>query len=142
MPYPLPPTRRRGPAALLVLGLFAGLCLPGPRSDAAPKKKPADAAPSAGAKAAPPAAPSGTIGDEAWRKASHEPLHPGEIDRLVNAELKADQMQPAPLTTDEQFVRRVTLDLTGELPAPADVTEFVADKEPNKRSRLIDQLCP
>ena len=32
---------------------------------------------------------------------------------------QADKIQPAALTTDEQFIRRVTLDLTGELPAPA-----------------------
>jgi hypothetical protein len=34
----------------------------------------------------------------------------------------------------------VTLDLTGELPLPADVTEFVADKTPSKRAKLIDRL--
>jgi hypothetical protein len=44
------------------------------------------------------------------------------------------------MTTDEQFVRRVTLDLTGHLPLPADVTEFVADKDSQKRAKLIDKL--
>src|SRR5262249_7068617 len=68
------------------------------------------------------------------------PLQPGEIDRLLAKELDHDKIQPAPLTTDEQFIRRVTLDLTGELPVPADVTEFVADKDPNKRAKLIDKL--
>ena len=48
--------------------------------------------------------------------------------------------EPAPLTTDEQFSRRVTLDLTGRLPEPADVEEFVADRDLNKRAQLIDRL--
>jgi hypothetical protein len=34
---------------------------------------------------------------------------------------------PAPLTTDEQFLRRVRLDLTGRTPAPDEVDRFVAD---------------
>src|SRR5262249_4587198 len=36
--------------------------------------------------------------------------------------------------------RRVTLDLTGKLPLPADISEFVANADSQKRARLIDQL--
>jgi hypothetical protein len=54
--------------------------------------------------------------------------------------LEADGIKPAARTSDEQFLRRVTLDLTGQLPVPADVTEFVADRDPNKRAKLIDKL--
>src|SRR5262249_23516626 len=68
------------------------------------------------------------------------PLAPGEIDLLINKELRAGNVKPAARTTDEQFVRRVTLDLTGQLPMPADVTEFVADRDKNKRAKLIDKL--
>src|SRR5205807_8915747 len=50
------------------------------------------------------------------------------------------KVQPAPLTTDEQFIRRVTLNLSGQLPLPADVTEFVAERDSRKRSKLIDKL--
>jgi hypothetical protein len=75
-----------------------------------------------------------------WLKASKSALQPGEIDRLINEELKSSKIQPAPLTTDEQFIRRLMLDLTGQLPVPADVTEFVADKDPDKRAKLIDKL--
>ena len=63
-----------------------------------------------------------------------------EIDRLVLKELLANKIEPAPLTTDEQFIRRVTLDLTGELPNTADITAFLADKDPQKRAKLIDKL--
>ena len=78
----------------------------------------------------------GTITDTHWNSASKAPLKPGEVDRLVN-KYSTDK---APLTTDEQFVRRVYLDLTGNLPYPADVTEFIAAKDPDKRAKLIDKL--
>src|SRR5947208_1978018 len=68
-----------------------------------------------------------------WQNASTRPLEAGEIDRLIAKELQVSGIHPAARTTDEQFVRRVHLDLTGKLPQPADVTEFVADKSPNKR---------
>lgn len=89
---------------------------------------------------APPAPRSSLLTVEDWQKAPLRPLRRGEIDDLVAKELRADNVQPAPVTTDEQFLRRVTLDLTGELPLPADVEEFAADGEPNKRARLIDRL--
>src|SRR5262249_36180279 len=72
---------------------------------------------------APPAPRSALLTREAWQNAPLSPLEPGEIDALVLRELRRDDIQPAPLTTDEQFLRRVTLDLTGHLPLPADVAE-------------------
>jgi hypothetical protein len=77
---------------------------------------------------------------EDWQKAPIKPLEPGEIDRLIAKELQQDKIEPAPLTTDEQFLRRVSLDLTGQLPLPADVSEFLADTDPHKRAKLIDKL--
>ena len=41
---------------------------------------------------------------------------------------------------DNQFLQRVCLDLTGRLPPPHRVREFLADKDPNKREKLIDTL--
>ncbi|MBI1915414.1 MAG: DUF1549 domain-containing protein [Planctomycetes bacterium] len=75
-----------------------------------------------------------------WQNASTRPLETGEIDRLIVKELQVSGIRPAGRTTDEQFVRRIHLDLTGKLPLPADVTEFVADTSPNKRAKLIDRL--
>jgi hypothetical protein len=77
---------------------------------------------------------------QAWQAAPLTPLADGEIDQLVAQEQQADKVAPAPRTTDEQFIRRVTLDVTGQLPLPADVEEFVADRDPGKRNRLIDRL--
>lgn len=89
---------------------------------------------------APPAPRSALLTLEDWQKAPIKPLAPGELDALVGRELAGAGVEPAPLTSDEQFLRRVTLDLTGELPLPADVTEFVADPTPDKRARLIERL--
>ncbi len=47
---------------------------------------------------------------------------------------------PSDICTDEQFIRRVSLDITGTLPVPAEVTAFVADKDAKKRTKLIDAL--
>jgi hypothetical protein len=77
---------------------------------------------------------------DAWQSAPLTPVTPGEIDQLLAKEQEASKVEPAPRTTDEQFLRRVLLDLTGELPVPADVTEFLADPDPNKRAKLINKL--
>ncbi len=77
---------------------------------------------------------------EAWKTAPRTPVTPADIDRLLANARAKDRLTPAPRTTDEQFVRRATLDLTGRLPVPADVDEFCADRDPHKRAKLIDRL--
>lgn len=47
---------------------------------------------------------------------------------------------PSELCTDEQFVRRAYLDVTGTLPTAEAVTKFAADTDPAKRDKLIDRL--
>lgn len=89
---------------------------------------------------APHAPKSSVLTDEAWQRAPLTPLQPGELDRLVGKELADSKIKPAPLTTDEQFIRRATLDLTGQLPTPADVKDFVADPASQKRALLVDKL--
>src|SRR4051794_24152300 len=84
--------------------------------------------------------PVGTLDTKDWLKASTKPLEAGEIDRLVGTELARLGVKPAAQTTDEQFLRRVYLDLTGKMPTPTDVTEFMADKSAAKRAKLIDKL--
>jgi len=64
----------------------------------------------------------------------------GSIDSYLAADWKANGITPAPMTTDWEFIRRVTLDLTGRIPDPARVLSFVADTSPNKRAALIDEL--
>lgn len=68
----------------------------------------------------------------------------GEIDRLVHARLRQLGYQPSGTCTDEVFLRRVYLDLTGLLPTAARAREFLADRRADHpegaRARLIDAL--
>lgn len=62
------------------------------------------------------------------------------IDELVTAKLNKLRILPSERCSDEVFLRRIYLDLTGTLP-PLDVTQsFLADADPGKRDRLIDEL--
>lgn len=63
-----------------------------------------------------------------------------EIDRLVFAGCEAQQVTPAPLADDAEFLRRVHLDLTGRIPAVADVRDFLADPSPDKRRVVVERL--
>ncbi len=61
------------------------------------------------------------------------------IDRLIDARSGRGQA-PLATTTDAAFLRRATLDLTGLLPTPARLAEFLKDKRPDRRAKLIDEL--
>ncbi len=71
-----------------------------------------------------------------------EPVAFNEVDRLVAAKWQRMQIQPAPLTSDYEFIRRAYLDLTGLPPTSDEVRKFVADQSDtqSKRDALIDQL--
>lgn len=62
------------------------------------------------------------------------------VDNHVLAALKAAGIEPTPLCSDEVFIRRVTLDLTGQLPTAREVLDFLADQRPDKRAVLVDRL--
>jgi hypothetical protein len=62
------------------------------------------------------------------------------IDEHIFARLKQLRLNPAPLSKDTVFVRRVYLDLLGVLPTADEAREFVADARPDKRARLVDAL--
>ena len=62
------------------------------------------------------------------------------IDRHVFAKLRKFNIIPSELSNDAQFIRRICLDLTGTLPPPNRVREFLASRDPNKRDRVIEIL--
>jgi hypothetical protein len=62
------------------------------------------------------------------------------IDREVFAKLRRLNMVPSDLSSDAEFLRRVSLDTIGKLPSPDEVRAFLADKSPNKRAKKIDEL--
>ena len=64
----------------------------------------------------------------------------GSIDSYIWADFQANSITPAAQTTDWEFIRRVTLDLTGRIPTPARVLSFVSDTTSDKRAKLIDEL--
>lgn len=61
------------------------------------------------------------------------------VDQLFEASFPRD-LTPAPLTGDEDFLRRVSLDLAGTIPTPNEVTLFALDPNREKRSETIDRL--
>ena len=62
------------------------------------------------------------------------------IDREVFAKLRRLNIVPSDLASDNEFLRRVTIDTIGSLPTPKEVRDFLADTRPDKRARKIDEL--
>jgi len=64
------------------------------------------------------------------------------IDKHVHAKLKTMKILPSEPCTDAEFIRRVSLDLTGMPPTPERTRAFLADKtsRKEKREKLVDDL--
>ena len=71
-------------------------------------------------------------GSDGWAKTP--------IDTFILARLKKEGLHPSPEADKETLIRRVTLDLTGLLPTPAEVRAFVKDTSPQAYERLVDGL--
>jgi hypothetical protein len=65
---------------------------------------------------------------------------PTKVDELVVAKLRKLGVVPSEVCSDGEFLRRVSLDMTGTLPTPEEVEAFLADPSPSKRERKIDEL--
>ncbi|HVJ79545.1 MAG TPA: DUF1549 domain-containing protein, partial [Planctomycetia bacterium] len=65
---------------------------------------------------------------------------PTKIDALVVEKLKKVGIVPSEICTDGEFLRRVSLDLTGTLPSPAEIDAFSKSKDPEKRPLKIEEL--
>lgn len=81
------------------------------------------------------------------RRSAGKPSGPGRtlpvanfIDTHIGAKMQKDGVQPTDIAGDEEFLRRIHLDLTGAIPTAAEVTAFVADTASDKRAKKIDAL--
>jgi Protein of unknown function (DUF1553)/Protein of unknown function (DUF1549) len=88
-----------------------------------------------------------TAAGESRRRASGKPASSGGslpvanfIDIHIGAKLIGAGIAPAALANDEEFLRRITVDLTGAIPSVAAVDAFLADTRTDKRARKIDEL--
>jgi hypothetical protein len=72
------------------------------------------------------------VADAEW------PANP--IDRFVVARLEREGLRPSPAATKEDWVRRVSFDLTGLPPSPAEVDAFLADDSPRAFEKVVDRL--
>ena len=62
------------------------------------------------------------------------------IDEQVFSKLRRFNILPSELSSDAEFLRRICLDLTGQLPPKQKVREFLFNNDPNKREQLIKIL--
>jgi hypothetical protein len=73
-----------------------------------------------------------SVKDAAWPRTS--------VDHFILARLEAAGVAPAPDADRRTLLRRVTFDLTGLPPTPAEMTAFLADNEPDAFARVVDRL--
>jgi len=62
------------------------------------------------------------------------------IDEFIFGKIEADHIPHAPLSSDEEFFRRIHIDLTGHIGTDEDLRKFLASTDASKRDELIDRL--
>jgi Protein of unknown function (DUF1549)/Protein of unknown function (DUF1553) len=62
------------------------------------------------------------------------------VDKMILQNLTESGTQPAPRTSDEDFLRRIHFDLAGTVPGAREVTLFGLEPDPQKRDKVIDRL--
>ncbi len=72
------------------------------------------------------------VGNAAWAR--------NPIDQFILARLEKEHLQPSPEASKEALLRRVSLDLTGLVPSPQEIREFVADTRADAYERAVDRL--
>ncbi|PYT25849.1 MAG: hypothetical protein DMG57_23760 [Acidobacteria bacterium] len=62
------------------------------------------------------------------------------IDHFILARLEKEHLRPSSEASKETLLRRVSLDLTGLVPSPPEVRDFLADTTPDAYERVVDRL--
>ena len=62
------------------------------------------------------------------------------IDEKIHDKLKKLRIIPSAICSDAEFLRRISLDICGVVPSSDQIDSFLADKDPNKRSKVVDSL--
>lgn len=62
------------------------------------------------------------------------------IDVCILKDLRDEGISPSIRSSDEEFLRRLTINVTGQLPTSDEVRTFLADQRPDKRALKIDEL--
>ena len=65
---------------------------------------------------------------------------PTKVDELIVAKIRKLGVVPSEICSDEAFLRRASLDLTGSLPLPNEIREFLKNKSKTKRSAKVEEL--
>ena len=87
-----------------------------------------------------------TVGSQLLVLPTDKPFEPSNetpanyIDELVNQKLRTLRIHSSPVCSDEEFLRRVTLDIVGRLPTPEAHAAFLSSEDPSKRSAKIEEL--
>ncbi|MDQ6664196.1 MAG: DUF1549 and DUF1553 domain-containing protein [Acidobacteriota bacterium] len=63
-----------------------------------------------------------------------------DVDRFIDAKLEKAGVRPSPLTSDLDFLRRVSLDATGLIPTAEEIRAYLADSAKTRRANAIDRL--
>jgi len=72
------------------------------------------------------------VANKAWLK--------NPVDSFILSRLEKEKLNPSPAATKETLIRRVTFDLTGAPPTPAEVQAFVADAAADAYEKVVDRL--
>lgn len=70
----------------------------------------------------------------------HAALVRNPVDNFILARLEREGLTYSPEASKEKLARRVSLDLTGLPPSPAELDAFLADQRPDAYERLVDRL--
>ena len=63
-----------------------------------------------------------------------------DIDRFIGAKMESEAVRPTALTTDLEFLRRLSLDATGVIPTPAEIRAYLADAPKTRRAKAIERV--